>query len=311
MPIHQQVDIDRWLNEFPLEKMLAKKKSLGEKHGYEVCDSWLPGGSVICTPRDLAEVEHTRRALIDRGFDFGRAVPTDVFLWSVCELSSGPITRIGGSPFRDPSKPWPTAKRKGLREKLGSKRPLPFLGQISFMDSKDLVPADLPGDVLCIYGDWYGQYRLDTESLVFEWVTVDQGEDTDHFYSPTLPQWSFCAEGVIHRTVSYPDCYDMLCDLDVSSPYTLNCFQATSIGQHAHFIQGEPDSMDTLVATFSSFQATDRWPFVNCPDIPRFTYPKGHKGKLDDLFSMMISDMGSLYFYRDTKDGYRLHEDSY
>lgn len=311
MTIHERLDLERWLKEFPLERMVAEKKALGEKHGYEVRDDWLPGGSIIRGPQDLAKVEHTRRALIARGHDLGRAAPTDIFLWRIGKLSKGPVTRIGGEPFRDSSKPWPEAKRRGLRGKLERKRPLPFLAQISFLDSQDVVPSDLPGDVLCLYGTWSGKHNIDADSIAFEWVEAARGEDAAFLEIPDVPAWPFCAEGVIHRTVSYPDCYDKLLDLEIPSPYSLNCFQATSIGPCAHFIQGQPDHLDTLVAVFSSFQATDRWPFINCPDIPRFTYPKGHEGMLDDIFSVMMSDMGSLYFFKDMNGKYTRDWDCY
>ncbi|MEX0875837.1 MAG: hypothetical protein WD114_00110 [Phycisphaerales bacterium] len=310
MTIHEQVDLGRWLNEFPLEQMIEEKKSLGKKHGYEVRDDWLPGGSIICGPKDLAEVEHTRRAIISRGHDLGRTIPIDIFLWRICHISDGPITRIGGRPFRDPSRPWPTAKRTGLVGKIERERPLPFLAQISFLDSKDLVPNDLPGDVLCIYGDWYGKHDLASQSLALEWVDAGNGQDARIVDLPEVPVWPFCAEGVIHRTVSYLDCYNMLLDLGVSMPYTLNSFQATSIGQDAHFVQGEPSDLATLVATLSSFQGIGKWPFVNCPDVPRFTHPMGHQVELD-LFSMMLGDMGCLYFYKDKHGRYAMHEDCY
>jgi len=311
MSVHERLDLDRWLDEFPLQTMIDEKRALGREHNYEVPDDWLPGGSVISSPSNLAKVEHTRRALVARGHDLGPTRPIDIFLWRVCKISEGPITRIGGRPFRDPSRPWPIAKRAGPLGILKEKRPLPFLAQVSFLDSKDLIPDDLPGDVLCIYGDWQYEHSINSGTLSFEWVDAAKAEDAAWPNLPDVPAWPFCAEGVIHRTVSYPDCYDLLLDLDVNSPYTLNRFQATSIGSGAHFIQGEPSGISSLVATFSSFQAAKNWPFINCPEVPRFTYPKGHEGTLADLFEMTIGDMGSLYFFKDEGGQYRNDWDCY
>jgi hypothetical protein len=311
MGVHERLDLDRWLHEFPLETMIEEKHALAREHNYQVADDWLPGGSTICSPIHLAKVEHTRRALIARGHELGPANPVDIFLWRVCKISKGPITRIGGQPFRDPSKPWPTAKRAGPLRFLKDVRPLPFLAQISFLDSKDLVPGDLPGDVLGIYGDWHYEHSICADSLAFEWVQESNGEDAALPHYPDVPMWSFCAEGVIHRSVSYPHCYELLLDLNISSPYTTNRYQATSIGADAHFIQGEPDGLSSLVATFTSFQASKKWPFTNCPEVPHFTYPKGHMGDLADMFEMLLGDMGSMFFFKDDRGRYRSGWDCY
>lgn len=302
MGVHERLDLDHWLNTFPLEGFVADHRTWCEKHARAFDPNWVPGGAIISSPRHLAKVEHTRRALTARGVELGPGDPVDIFLWRIGDTSKGPVTRIGGRPFRDPSVPWPTCERG---------QPIPFLAQISFLDSMDLVPRDLPGEVLGIYAPRAGQHYVATDqAFAFEWVKTDRGEDASTFQVVSDADWPFCAEGVIHRTANYPECYDQLLELDVDMPYTLNCYQATSIGRTAQFIQGEPSGLGRLVAVLNSLQAADDWPFINCAALPRFTYRKGHEGTLN-LFEMMLCDAGCLYFYKNKKRRYECCESSY
>lgn len=289
MGVHEKLDLDRWLQEFPLESMIEEQRAWCAKFGHRFEEDWLPPNRTISSPMHLAAIEHSRRTLIERGFDLGTPIPTDVFLWRITPISDGPVTRIGGVPFRDPHKLWPTSAN-GER--------LPFLAQISFLDSMDLVPDDLPGEILCVYGNWVDEHALETESLVLEWSSRDCGRDAD--YQP-VPRWKFCAEGVIHRAFNYPDLEHLRDDLAIDTP---DCFQSTQIGGRPSYPQGDPEDGRRAVATFSSFQAAERWPFINCHEIPRFTYPKGHEGRLDDLFSMVIGDMGSIFIHRTSSGTY-------
>lgn len=289
MGVHETLDLEHWLREFPLEAMIAEQKAWCDKFGHRFDEEWLPNNPTISSPMHLAAIEHKRRALIDRGFDLGTPIPTDVFLWRITPISDGPVTRIGGAPFRNPHVPWPTSAN-GER--------LPFLAQISFLDSMDLVPEDLPGEVLCMFGKWTGDAELDTDSLVFEWSSRDGGQTAE--YEP-VPNWRFCAEGVICRTVNYPDLDHLRDELATDPP---DSFQATQIGGRPQYPQGEPKDGRRAIATFSSFQAAEQWPFINCPETPRFTYPKGHEGRLGHLFSMMIGDMGSVFVHKTTSGRY-------
>tara|TARA_A100001391_G_scaffold192590_2_gene166956 strand:- start:50 stop:946 length:897 start_codon:yes stop_codon:yes gene_type:complete len=286
MSTHEQLDLKYWLNKFPLESFVEQQRTLCAEYNRPFSDDWLPDNQVISSPVHLAAAEHSRRAILDRGHDLGPSSPTDVFLWRLCSLSSGPVTRIGGQPFRDPRKPWPTS---------ANGRELPFLAQISFLDSKDISPNDLPGDVLSIYGHWSGNTYIDMNSLAFEWASLDGGQTSTKY---DIHQWNFCAEGVIHRTVSYPECDDSIHELGFAVPDLL---QATQIGAHPLRIQGDDDDEDgsSVFASFSSLQPFEDWPFINCPETPRFTYPKGHEGRLSDVFEMMMGDMGSLYFLKE------------
>lgn len=270
--------------------MIEEQRAFCAKFGRPFEEDWLPSISTISSPLHLAAFEHIRRMFIQRGFDLGTPIPTDVFLWRITPISDGPVTRIGGDPFRNPHKPWPTS---------ASGERLPFLAQISFLDSLDLVPDDLPGEILCMYGNWTGKHDLNTESLVFEWSSRDGGQTVR--YQP-VPQWKYCAEGVIVRTFNYPDLEHLREEAPTDTP---DDFQATQIGGRPRYPQGDPTDGRRAIATISSFQAAEIWPFVNCREIPRFTYQKGHEGQLDDLFSMMIGDMGSIFVHRTSTGKYK------
>jgi len=295
MPVHETFDLDHWLGVFTLESFRAEYRSLAEKFGRPVDPDWLPGGRPISSPQDIASVEHTRRALINRGFDFGLPVPVDVFLWKYSWCAQGPGTRIGGRPFRNSRVPWPKGP-DGER--------IPFVAQISFLDSKDIAPPNLPGDVLCIYARRVEETNFDPECTAIEWVKLDEGKTSDEW----MPQWPFCAEGVRHRTVAYPECYERLLLLDVPAPYQVSSIQATLIGADSHFNQGKPSSLDRLIATLSSFQGSETWPFTNCPSLPLEQLPDGSTRPIH-MFEMMLYDVGSMYFFTSKSGSIRSHYD--
>lgn len=78
----------------------------------------------------------------------GRA-PVDIthtsqaFVWNVGEPDERYLTKIGGLPFLPKEYPWP---------ERSSGNPQPFIGQLSFVDSMDVLPCRLPGDVLLFFG---------------------------------------------------------------------------------------------------------------------------------------------------------------
>lgn len=296
MSVHERLNLDHWISEYPLEGVVEAHRLQCQQNGFPFSDNWLPEVSVISSPIHIAIAEQLRRVILNQGHNLGPASPVDVFLWRISQNSNGPQTRIGGSPFRDPDKPWPNDS---------SGRPLMFLAQISFLDSKDLMPNDLPGDVLSMYGQRTGSSYIDMDSLVYEWTTADVGKKVDNYIAPA---WNFCVEGVIHRTECYPSCDDSIRDLGFDVPDVL---QATQIGKHPFRIQGEDPDENEIFASFSSLQPNQDWPFVNCPELPKFIHPKGHEGYLQDIFSLMFGDMGSVYFSIDKDGKYRQSWDCY
>ncbi len=69
------------------------------------------------------------------------AVPCDIFNFSHGETTDRTMTKLGGAPYWPAARPWPKSWRG---------KPLSFLGQINFCDSKDIV-GDLPGEILAMF----------------------------------------------------------------------------------------------------------------------------------------------------------------
>lgn len=94
------------------------------------CMSW------IDEPFDLWACEAIRQ----RWLPAHDTIPTDMFLWGRGEAPDPRMTKIGGVPYLPRDTPWP--QHRG--------RPLTFVAQFGFHDSRDLV-SKLPGDVLLVF----------------------------------------------------------------------------------------------------------------------------------------------------------------
>ena len=90
-------------------------------------------------PHDICGVDWVRDQLADE-LEFGSAIPVDYFIWAEGEGERIGSTRFGGRPDLRSPKDWPTG-REGKH--------LPFLAQINFGDSRDLV--SVPDDLLSIF----------------------------------------------------------------------------------------------------------------------------------------------------------------
>jgi hypothetical protein len=180
--IHDSLDIERWKATFPLEALRAGSRLIEP--------------DFISGPRDIAILEQLRDEVFQDGIAHKR-LTTDVFVWSSGEPARREVTKIGGLPYRSLAKLWPIDI---------SGKPMTFLAQICFCDSRDLVPA-LPGDVLLIFAmteEWqHGAYGISwghADALAFEWaalgdaplVTAEEIPDTSLHYLPCY--------GTIYRT---------------------------------------------------------------------------------------------------------------
>ena len=158
--------------------------------------------TVIDGPRGMAAVETIRSA-----FDsLGEARASDVFIWGLGEPEHPAATKLGGLPYRPADEPWPMS---------AAGRPLSFMAQVCFADSKDLVgvpgsllrkPRPLPGDVLLMFapGDYLADWDDDDQSsLVFEWRSLGLADPvrkvppTAKTFAPAFAQ--------IHRTADFPE----------------------------------------------------------------------------------------------------------
>src|SRR5690606_23518764 len=141
---HPTVDLDALLAAFPLSAI--------ERDGAPV------DGDVISSPADLAILEQVRARAAAK-HDLGGAIPVDLFLWASGPPPEPHLTKLGGVPHRERSRPWPVT---------AAGEPMTFVAQFCFVDSRDALDCELPGDVLLLFfgEDW-------------PWP-LDDGEASDH-----------------------------------------------------------------------------------------------------------------------------------
>lgn len=245
----------------------------------------------VFTPRQLALWKKHTDLLVERYPDrLGTPVPTDVFVWGIRGRGrSVAQTQIGGTPWREADRPWPTGKRK---------RPLQFIAQISFVDSHDLFDFDLPGDVLCIYG-----LMRDTELDIFS-SPIEIEWNPAHLEKRVRTSPSGCElhqafYGYRTRVLQYPEAR-----IPTNEDYD-DCIhiQSTLIGSTMAWPQGDPEYTDrTLVCALSSTQLFGQWPLVDCEHLPAVA-------EFSPMTTpIMISDMGILGVTRDRKGRFSLTE---
>jgi Domain of unknown function (DUF1963) len=276
--MNYQFTINDWLARFPLK---------------EECGHY--SAEIITSPCDLCQNVHLRREMQDQ-FDWGQAVPIDIFVMAEGEPKDRHVTKIGGLPYRPAATPWPTAPTGD---------PLVFLAQFNFADSKDLIP-EVPGDVLLVFGD-----NADLpDTLSFEWqrcgisslIQSDSVPGSSRLISP--------CHGYIHRTVSFPHAlrqnnmkYPTCRGKEVWSWFHLLQLQATQIGEAPFFIQADDRSLPgRLLCAISSVQPDQHmpYPWINHPEP---WMPEG-EWNYETPF-LMLGDVGCIYISLD--EGGRLH----
>jgi hypothetical protein len=237
-----------------------------------------PGAEILVGPGGLAVNQQLRaEAFAGSGYS-GTRIPTDVFVWARGEPPNPAMTKIGGVPFRSRSSPWPQD---------GEGRPLRFIAQICFADSRDIV-GDLPGDVLQIFGN-DDALLAETERLAFEWSSLGIRE-----LALEVPQTA--ADGVLtpyygimHRAEDWPDAPRQLPD-GYRTPWLLGVFEGTKIGGLPSIIQGEPTMAGHSLAALGSISLSySAYPVINDAG-PESRWAPGN---------LMIGDMGSLYLFLD------------
>jgi hypothetical protein len=278
---HPVLDIDFWERRFPLGD--ARRE-----------------GNSLETPGDLAMVEQARRLASTMG-DLGPSVPADIFTWSFGGNSERPwLTRIGGIPWREQGKHWPVDS-DGI--------PLHFLGQICFVDSRDILPCDLPGDVALIFGRWEEGWCFPDEHEALEWssLKLKEPESSPPGWTCRLP---FCYAGVVHRTVQYTD------EGIAEDPFKragwkkggwgVHSVQGTCISSYADLPQGWPFAEgdgNRLIATLSSFYFRGQWPLCDVPQTLKRARDNGEEYESTSVaLDFGIGDAGAIWIYC-TADG--------
>jgi hypothetical protein len=299
--IHDVFDFERWKSEYPLSRFRAESsddiRDSYEQYPdyYEVSmpfDQFLSlqiaENNLIVGPLDLVRIEQAR-ALLRESIDFGRAVPTDVFVWCVGESPRREITKIGGVPYRQRHRPWPTTPTGD---------PMAFIGQWCFADSRDII-GETPDDVLLVFGrpNWDGIWRTEGGGLTFEWVPLGQSDLIEPAEVPQTGWKILPCYGQIHRTFDYPDVDESESWLgvelsDLGGPGLLH---ATKIGGAAWWEQGDPELPGRLLCILESVwnMADKPYPFLNHPEV--IPWDHSHSGQRND--ALMWGDVGRLYVH--------------
>lgn len=261
---------------------------LASQHGHFTADH-------VTSPFHVCNNAQLRREMVEE-FDWGPAVPVDIFIMAEGEPEKRDVTKIAGLPYRPAGAKWPTTAD-------GS--PLVFLGQFDFSESLDITGA-LPGDLLLVFAD-----QMDPPAAVhFEWqhrgisdlVSVDglpPGSDT------ILPCFGYAFRTVNYegarrnRSGKYPRCHGQ----DVWSSYFLTRYHATQIGAAPFFIQdGDDASPGRMLCTLSSVSPSlfEPFPWINHPE------PLLRRGEWDaDVYDgrlLTLCDLGCIYVFLDETD---------
>lgn len=295
MSLHQGVDLQHWIAQFPLERLRAEARDFVLKRREELPEEYPtaarvldhiklmePHGEILVGPGTLAVNEQLRTEAFAGGRYSGSRRATDVFVWARGEAPHRAMTKIGGLPYRPQSVPWPLDDQD---------KPMRFVAQICFADSRDIV-GDLPGDVLLIFGD-DDALTADPTRLILEWSDLET-EDLVSEIPPLAAEPLTPCYSVIYRTEDWPDAGEEIeryCD-----PWLLRNFEGTKIGGVPSYIQGEPiDPIPIVRGRFLT--ALGSISFVSTLPLTNQSEPCS-----DDNY-LMIGDMGSLYLFFDDYSG--------
>jgi len=304
--LHPKVDFHHWAKIFPIETFQdtsGHRQYSSTKKGSPL-DLWKPSGAIITSPVHLCEIELVRKQYA-QSKDLGRSVPVDIFLWSIDPPQQPYLTKLGGTPHRESTKPWPNANGK----------PFTFVAQICFADSRDIVSQKIPDDVMLIFfKDADSLYEYD--SVHIEWSSVDLTSPLSADQCPTpsfvVPQLS----GHIYRTNEYPESRDVFEQAGHDQSYLFPTTQSTKIGRETFFTQNDPRGPDDeLLCALNSvhpskYPPRDKWPFIGLETLPDdWNKPDEHYewGK----YRMMFADVGCMYFLIDKNGNVSWTWDSY
>jgi hypothetical protein len=270
---HDRLDIALWTAEFPLSRLRAEARDYVLRRRQELPEEYTddqsvdehielmhPKWDIVVGPAAVAVNEQLRAEALAAGGRPSARVPTDLAVWGRGEPSDRAVTKIGGVPYRPARVPWPVGE-------MG--QPLRFVGQLSFIDSRDVVPP-LPGDVLLVFGDDEALVA-EPDRLVFEWWPLTPGPLVSE--APAVDEALAPFHAALHRTEDWEHAI----------------FEGTKIGGVPRFIQEAPSVRGAFIGTIGSISVPPdlRHPFVNVAE------PRGWSNDND----LMIGDMGSLYLF--------------
>jgi hypothetical protein len=276
MSVHDRLEIDRWVREFPLSRLreearayvLHRRQQLPQNYpDQRAVDDHIqlmePKWEIVVGPGTVAVNEQLRAEYLAGAPYRGRRVPVDVAVWAEGESPDRACTKIGGLPYRPADVPWPTDSRgQNMR----------FVAQLCFADSRDLVPR-LPGDVLLVFGD-DDALLAEPEGLVLEWWPL--GIEALPSEVPACDEALAPLHAQLHRTEDWEQ----------------SVYEGTKIGGTPQFIQDDPSMAGAFIGAIGSISvpSDQRHPFVNVAE------PRDWSREND----LMIGDMGSLYLFLQT-----------
>jgi hypothetical protein len=280
--VHPTFDVELWKNRFPLDGLRKRSEFHLE-------------GNIATSPVDIVSNLYIRdNTNIPQ--EQSRSVPTDLFVPSLGEPQKPFLTKIGGIPFRPIEKKWP--------EYNGN--PMVFTAQFCFLDSLDIVPNNLPGNLLLVFLDeeW-------PDYIHFEWYEIEnvslktKNEDIpkEGWLRASWEYETICFSMERFRSVDYPNAFlnTFRCFNINRGAFHVDCFEITKIG-------GSPESIalgqyrSSFLSENLDFRLLCRIGSVcPCHDVP---YPFVNREKPFDLYgkesehySILWGDAGGINIY--------------
>ncbi|MEN9361833.1 MAG: hypothetical protein RL095_3368 [Verrucomicrobiota bacterium] len=269
-------------------------------------------GHSVTSPWHLHAIERLRD---QHGLRKGPTTSSDLFIWAKGEARHPAATKMGGRPYWPKGRPWPQDENGNA---------LFFLAQINFRDSMDLIGRKLPGDLLVITSREEIDFSWSDDDVSWHWVSTDDEPDLDLEVDSAIGDRG-PIHGLIHRIQDYPEADDSQLYDVVKEHWHLPVIHGTKIGGRAHSIQGDNQERDEiLLCQLSSIElALDvPYPFANEAASRHFDLqslfdnrPTSPMEMLNSqaLFAQFLSgrgcnnqisfsDMGSLYFFLNSKN---------
>ncbi len=293
---HPEVDFAHWSTVFPMEMLISTSgpRRFDSMDPNDPLDLWKIHGTPITSPAHLCMIELARKQCAARcrgGALPGPAVPVDLLLWSVEPARRPWLTRLGGTPHRESTKPWPTH----------AGRPCTFVAQFCFVDSTDIVSDRLRGEVMLLFlADEQGYWDANKVHIEFSSVKLSSPMTAEQCPRPgfVVPQLS----GQIHRTLEYPRSEPVFFRAGHWLPWYFSITGSTKIGRGSfelddpELLSGQSECLCALHSLdYSSGPTAGFWPLIGLeafPDDWPQPYGEGAWGR----YNMRLGDVGCLFF---------------
>lgn len=283
--IHERFDIAHWESVFALSRLRNQARGTPASMQLDI--------ESITGPYDIAVLEQLR-AKTYADLPETTRVPTDVFVWNRGEAPRREVTKIGGLPYREAGRPWPVAP---------SGTPLNFVAQFCFVDSRDLVPAQV-GDLLLVFAEgkrwewkdsegWnfkWGDNDDTVSAVAFEWVSIGDYPLVTNRAIPTTGWRILPCYAAIHRAWDYPDVDGFMYPGIAENIPTIT--EATKIGGLPAWIQHDEELPGEFLCSLGSIfpKITEPYPYINWPE--PISYDTWRESG-----PLMLGDVGMMYLF--------------